>query len=91
MTQVAAGDDDVGAALGGREGHLAAEPAAAAGDEHDAVVQVEELVRVAHLSSSSLHSVLGRLPDHPVDEAELGDHRPGESRTGTRDSYPSRC
>ena len=50
MTRVvlAAGDDDVGAASRGGEGHLTAQPAAAAGDQHHPVGEIEQFVGVAH-------------------------------------------
>ncbi len=46
---LAAGDDDVGAAVRGGEGHLPAQPAAAAGDQHHPVGEVEQFVGIAHV------------------------------------------
>ena len=45
--ELAAGDDDVSAGTGEGEHHLAAEPAAAAGDERRLATQVKEISRHA--------------------------------------------
>ena len=54
--EVAAGDDDVGAASGCAEGHLASQPAAASGDEHHPSVR----------SNSSSAYPMARLPSRAM-------------------------
>src|SRR5581483_10845880 len=85
--EVAGAEDEIGARLGERLGHLAADAGAAAGDDRDPAGQVEELARpqspLRHRQSRHLRSLASSVEPTLTARAppsSVASHDPGSAR-----------
>ena len=84
---LAGAEDEVGAGLGETGRHLAADPAAAAGDDRDLAGQVEELAWIHRTSSAIVRSVAASCAW--IRSVVTGDAFHASSRSATRSRGPT--